>query len=82
MRHTPIPQILAVDDPNTRFSSFASNQAEIQTESRREESIAAPLVKPIVSDEFSDIPIIDLKTFIDSSKLDPDSISEAARTEC
>ena len=39
-------------------------------------------MKPIVSDEFSDIPIIDLKTFIDSSKLDPDSISEAAKTEC
>ena len=40
------------------------------------------LVKPIVSDEFSDIPIIDLKTFIDSSTLDPDTISESAKTEC
>ena len=39
-------------------------------------------MREIVSDEFADIPIIDLKTFIDSSNQNPESLSTGAKEEC
>ena len=39
-------------------------------------------MREIVSDEFADIPIIDLKTFIDSSNQNPESLSAGAKEEC
>jgi hypothetical protein len=39
-------------------------------------------VREIVSDEFADIPIIDMKTFIDSSNQNAESLSAGAKEEC
>ena len=39
-------------------------------------------MREIVSDEFADIPIIDMKTFIDSSNQKAESLSAGAKEEC
>ena len=45
-------------------------------------SDAAPKVEEIVSDEFKEIPIIDLKKYIESAMQDPDQLTPEATIEC